>query len=110
MKMINYLTIIVTVVCVTYISVILTACDDSDSEKKGNETVVQGDNHKADCEELVPRLAECYDLADWGIESVESGQAECKSGSPDSYDLCLFNCNSYSVDCTSFVSCVDDCG
>lgn len=107
MKMIDTLTILVTVICGTYLAVIFTACDDSNNEQQTqNETEVPAKQ----CKDLVPTLAKCYDLADWGIESIEQGQNDCNVGNADSYDHCLFKCNSDFVDCETFTECVDDCG
>ena len=112
MKLINTLTIIVTIICGIYISIALTACDDSsgDNEKKTEQKNDEKENPIKQCQDFVLAIDECYFLEDWGMTTVSEEQEGCKDGTFDSHDHCLFKCNSKFVDCESFDACVNQCG
>jgi hypothetical protein len=105
MKTLNYLTIIVTAVCAIYLTIVSTACSDTNESDDSKDSASIGQ-----CEDFVEILDQCFDLTDWGIESVQSGKQECQDGDFDSYDQCLFKCNSDSFNCEVLETCVNNCG
>lgn len=106
MKTLNMLTLIIGLLCAVWL-IAVTACSEDESKDSSKDSSSIGQ-----CEDLVDALSLCYDLAEWGIESVESGKADCADApnTTDDYDRCLFACDSVSTDCQDFQACVDNCG